>query len=67
MWFAKPFYLKHQHKKHQYERVADDDHVADHEAHLSGSSTEVVNDDDDEEEEEVSLNGYIYIYIYMIQ
>lgn len=56
MWFAKPFYLKHQHKKHQYERVADDDHVADHEAHLSGSSTEVVNDDDDDEEEEFDFS-----------
>ncbi|KAI8329294.1 V-type ATPase, V0 complex, 116kDa subunit family [Chlamydoabsidia padenii] len=56
MWFAKPFYLKRQHSKHQYERIANDDHTGDDEARLGGSSTEMVNDDDDEEEEEFEFS-----------
>ncbi|ORZ17949.1 V-type ATPase, V0 complex, 116kDa subunit family [Absidia repens] len=56
MWFAKPYYLKMQHSKHQYERVANDDHNGDDEARLGGSSTELVNDDDDEDEEEFEFS-----------
>lgn len=54
MWFAKPYYLKRQHSKHQYQTVAEDENVAydiEQNGRGGGASAEA---DDDEDEEEVS-------------
>ncbi|KAI9313389.1 V-type ATPase, V0 complex, 116kDa subunit family [Dichotomocladium elegans] len=52
MWFAKPYYLKAQHNKHQYHTIADDENVAyENEQNGHAGSSAIANVDEEEEEE----------------
>ncbi|ORY99322.1 V-type ATPase, V0 complex, 116kDa subunit family [Syncephalastrum racemosum] len=51
MWFAKPYYLKKQHSKHQYQTVAEDEHVT-YDEEQNGQAGVSGGDEEDEEEEE---------------
>jgi V-type H+-transporting ATPase subunit a len=57
MLLGKPYYLKAQHSKHQYETVAGDedvafDHEEDQDGHTNANEHHAI---DDEEEEEVQM------------
>ncbi|KAG0169631.1 H(+)-transporting V0 sector ATPase subunit a [Apophysomyces sp. BC1015] len=53
MWFAKPFYLKHQNSKHHYESVAEDEH---HDEEQNGGPVVSGGDEEDGEVEEFEFS-----------
>jgi V-type H+-transporting ATPase subunit a len=60
MWFSKPYYLKIQHEKHQYQTVSTNEHQA--HASEAGSASAAVQDD--EEEEEVMICFFFVFFFF---